>query len=605
MSDFNVPRSVFSDLGAKRRRPKSHALRSRRVVLVSLLALLVFRPAVAQTQLVQIHQDFSRDPGWDHYQNRIVGTHMPTVIQNFGWGRTQFTGGRPGEIGGRVDNSRHQAYYAMPLGAPLTFDDELSASGKLALRHIGLRGVGYFGFFNSKRHTWRVWSSMAIRVWEEDMLGQVMFDWMSSDWQARGVETSILLPDDGKVHTWSFHYEPEARADPTWYDQALERHITETTGNGAPYELQGEEHLFGRLKQEEPKLTRAALRKRLLKVRDQGLVEYFHRHQQHRWWKRPDAGKGHGRVTLQFDKGVPYKFWFDETIRQAPVEFDRFGLFNIKRFGERVEIYLGDLTVNGRKIDLTRDPKWEGRNNRMQSIEPNFQAMHDYGWSQTNWAGKQPGEIGGLTWRTEPQDPLFSYYGDDVGPLTFEDSISFSGSIYFLTGMTDAAAYFGYFNDEDQTKILPAGAADAGFPRANMMGIAISDSSAVGYYFSPVVSSAQRQGVSHRNTVFTPDGKRHRFSFQYDPDTNNGVGRIEVKLDDRTFVMDLNPELRKSGALFNRFGMANVRAGGHSVEYYLDDLVYTARRAPGTEPKFIEQTHVEKPYPHKQGGRRY
>ena len=107
-----------------------------------------------------------------------------------------------------------QAYYAMPLGRPLTFDDELSASGKLVLRHIGLRGVGYVGFFNSRRHTWRVWNSMAFRVWEEDDLGQVMFDWMSSDWQARGAETAILLPADGKVHTWSFRYEPEAQGRP-------------------------------------------------------------------------------------------------------------------------------------------------------------------------------------------------------------------------------------------------------------------------------------------------------------------------------------------------------------------------------------------------------
>ena len=28
-------------------------------------------------------------------------------------------------------------------------------------------------------------------------------------------------------------------------------------------------------------------------------------------------------------------------------EFDRFGLFNIARFGTRVEMYLGDLTVSG------------------------------------------------------------------------------------------------------------------------------------------------------------------------------------------------------------------------------------------------------------------
>ena len=345
---------------------------------------------------------------------------MPAVVQDFGWRRTNHTASGPGEIGGRVENSRVQAYYALPLGRPLTFDDELSASGKLVLRHIGLRGVGYVGFFNSRRHTWRVWNSLAFRVWEEDGLGQVMFDWMSGDWQARGAETAILLPAGPKVHTWSLRYEPEARADPTWHDEALKRHITDRTGNGQPYELQGEEHLFERLKREEPALTREELHERLIRVRDQGLVEYFQRHNRHRWWKRPDAGRGHGRVTLRFDEETPYVIWFDEKIRRAPAAFDRFGLFNIARFGTRVEMYLGDLTVNGVKLDLSQDPRWEGSNNASRYTEPNFHAMHSYGWSQTNWAGEKPGEIGGLFWRTEPQDPLCSYYGDDVGELTLE-----------------------------------------------------------------------------------------------------------------------------------------------------------------------------------------
>jgi hypothetical protein len=34
----------------------------------------------APGQVVQVHQDFSRDPGWDHHRNRTVGTEMPAVI---------------------------------------------------------------------------------------------------------------------------------------------------------------------------------------------------------------------------------------------------------------------------------------------------------------------------------------------------------------------------------------------------------------------------------------------------------------------------------------------------------------------------------------------
>ena len=103
-----------------------------RLSLVTLSALV----PRARGQLVQVREDFSRDPGWDHYQNRIVGTGMPAVRQDFGWRPTNHTGRGPGEVGGRVENSRRQAYYAMPLGKPLSFDDEISASGTLALRHI-------------------------------------------------------------------------------------------------------------------------------------------------------------------------------------------------------------------------------------------------------------------------------------------------------------------------------------------------------------------------------------------------------------------------------------------------------------------------------------
>ena len=64
--------------------------------------------------------------------------------------------------------------------------------------------------------------------------------------------------------------------------------------------------------------------------------------------------------------------------------------------------------------------------------------MFDFGYSESNWAGKQIGEIGGLFWRVRPAGP-YGYYCDDVGALTLDDPISFSGSVNFTTGQTDAA----------------------------------------------------------------------------------------------------------------------------------------------------------------------
>jgi hypothetical protein len=63
------------------------AMRLPTLLLVCVLSDLLAVPSLCG-ELVQVRQDFSRDPGWDHYQNRIVGTEMPAVIQDFGWRRT-------------------------------------------------------------------------------------------------------------------------------------------------------------------------------------------------------------------------------------------------------------------------------------------------------------------------------------------------------------------------------------------------------------------------------------------------------------------------------------------------------------------------------------
>ena len=171
--------------------------------------------------------------------------------------------------------------------------------------------------------------------------------------------------------------------------------------------------------------------------------------------------------------------------------------------------------------------------------------------------------------------------------------------------MTDAAAFFGYFNREDQILKFDAARSDTFSPAASSMGVVIADSSAVGYHFTPRVTSASREGVGRACEVFTTDRRRRRFTFDYDPKGDGGTGRVTMTLDGRAYELDLTPQQRRGGAVFDRFGLANVRSGGHSVEFYLDDVTYTARREPGTQPRFVPQRTVEVPYPHEQAGRRY
>ena len=138
------------------------------------------------------------------------------------------------------------------------------------------------------------------------------------------------------------------------------------------------------------------------------------------------------------------------------------------------------------------------------------------------------------------------------------------------------------------------------------MGVTIADSSAVGYYFTPQVTSADREVVRKACEVFTarPPPQAIHLRLRSGGQRRDGAGDRDAGRRKRT-CSTCTPQQRKRGAVFNRFGLANVRSGGHSVEFYLDDVTYTARRAPGTRPKFIPQTRVEVPYPHKQAGRRY
>ena len=208
-------------------------------------------------------------------------------------------------------------------------------------------------------------------------------------------------------------------------------------------------------------------------------------------------------------------------------------------------------------------------------------------------------------WRTEPEDPHFSYYGDAIGDLSLEDPISFRGSIFFRTGMTDAAVYFGYFNSREQVKTLSRGDPDGGFPRKNMLGILIGDSTAVGYYFIGMLRAKSGGSIQLTEKVFTPTRRHRHFTFRYDPTANKGVGRITYTLDDETFVVNVTPKQREAGASFDRFGFANVRRGGHSVELYLDDLTYTARRNKDVPRQRFQQKVIEVEYPHRQVGRKY
>src|SRR3954462_6074044 len=100
--------------------------------LVAPALLLLSALAVAGNDLVQVHEDFSRDPGWEAVNNRVVGVGGPVIRQNFGW--TPGADGR-GAVGGEIWSTTTPATYGMPIG-PFDLTQKLSASGQVTLQRM-------------------------------------------------------------------------------------------------------------------------------------------------------------------------------------------------------------------------------------------------------------------------------------------------------------------------------------------------------------------------------------------------------------------------------------------------------------------------------------
>jgi len=174
----------------------------------------------------------------------------------------------------------------------------------------------------------------------------------------------------------------------------------------------------------------------------------------------------------------------------------------------RKDPFAGSRSAGGaaRRLRPSTDPQWEGAGNRTEFIERDFQRQN-FGYSRTNRAGGHTGEIGGKFYRTEPRDPMHGYYADDIGALTLDDPIGFSGSVAFTAGGTDAGMFFGCFNREQ--KIRPLRDPREGAPLNDSLGIEIDGPTRIGYYFSALCSPTRALASMAHGPVFLPDRTRH------------------------------------------------------------------------------------------------
>ncbi|MFC1593335.1 hypothetical protein ACFL3O_00190 [Candidatus Neomarinimicrobiota bacterium] len=530
-------------------------------------------------KIITITESFDEDPGWENVNNRVDCSDCPERTQNFGWAPTNNNSSGLGEIGGVIWKSTIPAYYAMPIGKSLSFKDGFSASGKISVKAPKDEGFGfYIGFFGHERQGWRVWSSCGVRIgkFRYDIEGypegvaRFHSDYKTGEANGATLNQDQVIPGDGSVHTWELKYEPDVSvADYEWLDPRVEKYFPQGGSNIHT------DTILVHIQKDVPSMTKEKLLEILFDARDKGIIDDWYRKGKYHLWdleKEPEKIKG--KITFTFD-GEAVSYFLIPGHQDLSATIDRFGFWNMQVYTGSLEFYVSDLVVNNHKIDLSQDPHWQGLNNRMIFTETDFHGRHNFGFTQSNWAGKTQGEIGGRFWGTEVLDPIHGYYATDIGALTLDDPIKFSGVINFVEGAVDGRMLFGYFNKKE--KLANVTGEYKGNPPHQFLGLEVMDQTRYGYNFTAVCSPRQDISTEYQGPVYIPDRIGRPFTFEYNPDQGT-AGRITFSLSEESFTVDLTPEQRKIGSTFDRFGLFNPRKGGKYVDVYIDDLSYSSRK---------------------------
>jgi hypothetical protein len=229
-----------------------------------------------------------------------------------------------------------------------------------------------------------------------------------------------------------------------------------------------------------------------------------------------------------------------------------------------------------RTADFSRDPSWEGVNNRtMRGSYPTV--VQDFGFSaDTNFAGKEKGEIGGVVHRSSTP----AVYAMAIERTTLDRAFSASGTLAVPQSVNGAGALFGFFNHDFTPGQRPTNSV---LFHVNGNGtIHVRAISANSHGTGMMINQA---GKGKRDHIFTPGEAKHHWSIDYNPADK---GRITVRFDDLApIVFDLLEDVRKDGITLDRFGIVNAQKPGRSMTMYLDDIAVDGKTFDfATDPKW-------------------
>lgn len=296
----------------------------------------------------------------------------------------------------------------------------------------------------------------------------------------------------------------------------------------------------------------------------------------------------------------------------------RLCMFTIPALGVAMAVWLPaaaeDAKVVLRTEHFDRDPGWEGHNNRLKPDPKDIvTVVQDFGYSATNFAGSEKGEMGGQVWRcTTP-----AFYADRIPAKTLNDKLTASGKFAFTSAADGSGLWFGWFRGEQEAGIArPRNGLglNLDFQRGGgRLAVRLSNQNNkfCGTFITPYIPGKFRPAPLSPNTQYV-------WRLDYDPEANGGNGRLEFTIrsvgvnesgrqrvaemralanalptklrnqfgpkhgrpdfdDGKPFVVDLPPGFKQDGATFDHFGLMNTIKEGRPVTIYFDDLTYDGK----------------------------
>jgi hypothetical protein len=302
----------------------------------------------------------------------------------------------------------------------------------------------------------------------------------------------------------------------------------------------------------------------------------------HTWTLKYDpAGHGgDGTLTVTLDDQTAVCL-LDAGHKQDGASFDRFGLLSIpKSYDQGGEVWIDDVSINGRMEPFDFDPQWEAVGNRRTYMTEQVRPRFNFGFSSTQFAGGQSvGELGGVVFRGDCRyAERLAYYGDRLEMLTLERPLRASGKVALRRGVSDSTVLLGFFHSSASVAVSPE--QSSGVPR-NFLGLAIEGPSREGFQFYPIYRLADGTDGYSRNVDaphILPDGRSAQWSMEYAPPTPQVAARLKVSYDGQSVAVDLPADLPAADTRFDRFGIVSTWIDGNAQTVYFDDLSYTYRQ---------------------------